>query len=179
MHFFTTVNYLTGKRMTNRTGQEVINMERRNALKASGGMGLLAVFGAFGLLRAGNAQAEWNKAAFSSKAMEEALAAMGITNAENNATAIQLTVPEIAENGAIVPVTVASTLPKVEQISIFVDKNPNVMAANFVFPEGTEGMVTTRVKMGQTASVVAVVKADGKYYRTSKEVKVTAGGCGG
>ena len=74
-----------------------------------------------------------------------------------------MTVPEIAENGAVVPVTVASTLANVEQISVFVDKNPNVMAANFVFPAGTEGLVTTRVKMGQTASVVAVVKADGKY----------------
>ena len=87
--------------------------------------------------------------------------------------------PEIAENGAIVPVTVASTLPNVEQISIFVDKNPNVMAANFIFPAGTESMVTTRVKMAQTSSVVALVKADGKFYRTAKEVKVTAGGCGG
>jgi sulfur-oxidizing protein SoxY len=179
MHFFTTVNYLTGKRMTNKTGHEVVNMERRNALKASGGIGLLAVFGAFGLLQAGNAQAEWNKAAFSSKAMDEALTTMGITNAENNATAIQLTVPEIAENGAIVPVTVSSTLPNVEQISIFVDKNPNVLAANFTIPAGTEGLVTTRVKMGQTSNVVALVKADGKFYRTAKEVKVTAGGCGG
>jgi sulfur-oxidizing protein SoxY len=156
-----------------------INLERRNALKAGGSFGLLALFGAFGLLKSGAARAEWNKAAFSSKAMDEALAAMGITNVENSATAIQLTVPEIAENGAIVPVTVASTLAKVEQISIFVDKNPNVMAASFVLPAGTEALVTTRVKMGQTSSVVALVKADGKYYRTSKEVKVTAGGCGG
>jgi len=156
-----------------------IDLSRREAIKAGGGFGLLALFGAFGLLKSGSAQAEWNKAAFSSKAMDEALAALGITNVENSATGIQLTVPEIAENGAIVPVTVASTLAKVEQISIFVDKNPNVMAANFVFPAGTEALVTTRVKMGQTASVVALVKADGKYYRTSKEVKVTAGGCGG
>jgi sulfur-oxidizing protein SoxY len=156
-----------------------IDLNRREAIKAGGGLGLLALFGAFGLLKSGSAQAEWNKAAFSSKAMDEALAAQGITNVENNASAIQLTVPEIAENGAVVPVTVASTLSNVEQISIFVDKNPNVMAANFVFPAGTEGMVTTRVKMGQTSSVVAVVKANGKFYRTAKEVKVTAGGCGG
>jgi sulfur-oxidizing protein SoxY len=166
--------------MTNRMEHEAINQGRRSALKAGGGIGLMAVMvGAFGLLKSGMAMAEWNKAAFSSKAMDEALSSLGATNIENNATAIQLTVPEIAENGAVVPVTVASTLANVEQISVFVDKNPNVMAANFVFPAGTEGMVTTRVKMGQTSSVVAVVKADGKYYRTSKEVKVTAGGCGG
>lgn len=156
-----------------------INLKRREALKTGGSLGLMALFGVFGMLKSSIAKAEWNKAAFSSKALDEAFNAMGISSPEVNATAIQLTVPEIAENGAVVPVTVVSTLPHVEQISIFVDKNPNVMAANFVFPAGTEGMVTTRVKMGQTASVVAVVKADGKYYRTSKEVKVTAGGCGG
>ncbi len=165
--------------MTNRTGQEVILMERRNALKAGGSFGLLALFGAFGLLKSGIALADWNKPAFTSKTMDDALAAMGAMSPENNSVFIHLTVPEIAENGAIVPVTVVSSLPKVEQISIFVDKNPNVMAANFIFPEGTEYMVTTRVKMGQTANVVALVKADGKFYRTAKEVKVTAGGCGG
>jgi sulfur-oxidizing protein SoxY len=156
-----------------------VDLERRKALKAGGSVGLLALFGAFGLFKPSAALAEWNKAAFTSKAMEDALNAMGATNPENNAVFIQLTVPEIAENGAVVPVTVISTLPNVEQISIFVDKNPNVMAANFIFPAGTESMVTTRVKMGQTANVVALVKADGKFYRTAKEVKVTAGGCGG
>lgn len=155
------------------------NLERRKALKTGASFGLLAVLGAFGLLKSGAAMAEWNKAAFSSKTMEDALSAMGVASPEDGAASIQLTVPEIAENGAVVPVTVASTLPNVEQISIFVDKNPNVMAANFVLPAGTEGMVTTRVKMGKTANIVAVVKADGKYYRTAKEVKVTAGGCGG
>ena len=77
------------------------------------------------------------------------------------------------------PVTVSSSMANVEQIAILVDKNPNVLAANFVFPQGTETMITTRVKMGQTANVIALVKADGKYFRTSREVKVTAGGCGG
>jgi sulfur-oxidizing protein SoxY len=156
-----------------------IDLERRKALKAGGSFGLLAILGVFGLLKSGLALAEWNKTAFSSKTMDEALSALGATAPENNATAIQLTVPEIAENGAIVPVTVSSTLPNVEQISIFVDKNPNVLAANFTIPAGTEGLVTTRVKMGQTSNVVALVKADGKFYRTAKEVKVTAGGCGG
>ncbi len=164
--------------MTNKTGHQV-NMERRNALKAGGGFGLMALFGAFGLLKSGLALADWNKPAFSAKTMDDALGAMGAATTEITANMIQLTVPEIAENGAIVPVTVASSIPKTEQISIFVDKNPNVMAANFVFPEGTESTVTTRVKMGKTANVVALVKADGKFYRTEKEVKVTAGGCGG
>jgi sulfur-oxidizing protein SoxY len=156
-----------------------IDLGRRKALRVGGGAGLLALFGTLGLLQSGAALAEWNKSAFSAKSMDDALNALGVIVPENNAASIQLTVPEIAENGAVVPVTVSSTLPNVEQISILVDKNPNVLAANFTIPAGTEGLVTTRVKMGKTASVVALVKADGKFYRVSKEVKVTAGGCGG
>lgn len=156
-----------------------IDLSRRKALKASGGVGLLALLGGIGLLRPSDALAEWNKAAFSSKAMDEALTGLGATTPEANAAGIQLTVPEIAENGSVVPVTVSSSLANVEQISILVDKNPNVLAASFTLPQGTEAFVTTRVKMGQTANVVAIVKADGKFYRTAKEVKVTAGGCGG
>jgi len=156
-----------------------IDLGRRKMLKVGGGAGLLALFGSLGLLQSGAALAEWNKNAFSAKNMDEALNALGVIVPENNAASIQLTVPEIAENGSVVPVTVSSSLPNVEQISILVDKNPNVLAANFTIPAGTEGMVTTRVKMGQTANVVALVKADGKFYRVAKEVKVTAGGCGG
>jgi sulfur-oxidizing protein SoxY len=156
-----------------------IDLNRRKALKAGGSMGLLALFGGLGLLQSGTALAEWNKTAFSAKSMDDALNALGVIIPENSATAIQLTVPEIAENGSVVPVTVASSLPDIEQISILVDKNPNVLAANFVIPQGTEGLITTRVKMGQTANVIALVKAGGKYYRVAKEVKVTAGGCGG
>ena len=156
-----------------------INTERRKALKAGGGIGLFAIFSALGLLPPGIALAEWNKNAFSAKNIDEALTAMGVSHTESNEVFIQLTVPEIAENGAIVPVKVVSTFPNVEQISILVEKNPNVLAGNFIFPQGTESMLTTRVKMGQTSNVIALVKADGKFYRTAKEVKVTAGGCGG
>jgi len=156
-----------------------INLLRRQVLKAGGSIGLLALFGAVGLLHSKVARAEWNKTAFAAKTMDEALGAMGVINAENNLIFIQLTVPEIAENGAVVPVKVVSKFQNVEQISILVDKNPNMLAANFIFPAGTESMVTTRVKMGQTGNIIALVKADGKFYRTAKEVKVTAGGCGG
>ena len=163
----------------NHSVDQGIDLERRKALKTGGGAGLLAVLGMLGLLKPGVAAAEWNKTAFSAKAMDDALNAMGVIAPQDNPAYVQLTVPEIAENGAIVPVKVASTLAGVEQISIFVEKNPNVMAANFVFPQGTEGMITTRVKMAQTSNVVALVKAGGKFYRAAREVKVTAGGCGG
>jgi sulfur-oxidizing protein SoxY len=92
---------------------------------------------------------------------------------------ITITAPDIAENGAVVPVAVASAIPKTESISILIEKNPNPLAASFTIPAGTEPSVGTRVKMGQTSNVYAVVKADGKFYMSGKEIKVTLGGCGG
>ena len=92
---------------------------------------------------------------------------------------INITSPDIAENGAVVPVSVASKLAKTESISILVEKNPNALSAAFEIPGGTEPFVSTRVKMGQTSNVYALVKADGKYFFATKEIKVTLGGCGG
>ena len=86
--------------------------------------------------------------------------------------------PDIAENGAVVPVGINTTL-KAQQMAILVEKNPSALAAQFFIPSGTEPFMTTRIKMGQTSNVYALVKADGKWYMSSKEVKVTLGGCGG
>ena len=85
---------------------------------------------------------------------------------------------DIAENGAVVPVGIVTTL-KAEQMAILVEKNPSALAAQFFIPAGTETFVTTRIKMGQTSNVYALVKADGKWSMAVKEVKVTLGGCGG
>lgn len=153
-----------------------IDLERRKALKAGGGLGLLALLGAVGLVRPEVAWAEWQKSAFDAKTMNEALDALGVTIPEDT-TAIQLTAPEVAENGAVVPVTVESSLARTEQISILVDKNPTMLVSSFTYSEGTEGYLSTRIKMAQTATVIALVKANGKFYRVSREVKVTAGGC--
>jgi sulfur-oxidizing protein SoxY len=159
-------------------GENMINMERRKALTTGGALGLLGLFTAIGLIRPGSAFAINEKDAFEAKSMADTLDALGVVIPENHAD-VHLTVPEIAENGAVVPVTVSSALPNTEQIFILVEKNPNVLAASFTFPEGTEKFVTTRVKMRETSLVIALVKANGKFYRTTKEVKVTAGGCGG
>ncbi len=156
----------------------MINLERRKALKKGGGLGLLGLFAVAGLIQPGVAAENVKKSAFESKSMSEAIEALGFGALEKS-NAIQLTVPEIAENGAVVPVTVVSSLAKTEQIHILIEKNPSVLAASFNFSEGREGMVTTRVKMIGTSQVIALVKADGKFYIVSKEVKVTAGGCGG
>ena len=153
-----------------------INPERRKALKTVGGAGLLGLLASIGLVQPGIALAEWQKTAFDAKTMGEALDALGAAIPENSA-AIQLSAPQIAENGAVVPITVNSSLARTERIAILVDKNPNMLVAIFSIPEGTEGFITTRIKMAQTSSVVVLVKAAGKFYRTSQEVKVTAGGC--
>jgi len=89
-----------------------------------------------------------------------------------------ITAPDIAENGAVVPIAVTSRLPKTQQISIVAEKNPFPLAATFDLAGGGEGYVSARIKMGQTSDVWAVVKADGKYYVARKEVKITVGGCG-
>ena len=96
-----------------------------------------------------------------------------------DSTDIVLKTPDIAENGAVVPIGITSSIPKTESIAILIEKNPNMLAASFDIPAGTDPSVGTRVKMGQSSNVYALVKADGKYYVAAKEIKVTLGGCGG
>ena len=155
-----------------------MNNQRRDTLKAGGSLGMLGLLAAVGLIKPETAQAAWNKAAFDAKDMDAAFAAVGAGKPAASAD-ISITAPDIAENGAVVPVGVVSKLPKTEYIAIMIEKNPAMLAASFTLPEGTAADVQTRVKMGQTSNVFAVVKADGKFYMTKKEVKVTLGGCGG
>lgn len=155
-----------------------MNNQRREVLKAGGGLGLFGLLVAAGLITPSEARAEWNKAAFDAKSIDETLKALGASGPASSAE-VQLTAPEIAENGAVVPVGVVSTLANVEAIAILIEKNPNPLAASFVLPAGTEPTIQTRVKMGQTSDVYALVKAGGKFYMAKKEIKVTLGGCGG
>ena len=151
---------------------------RRKALKQSAGLATFAALTTIGLIRPGQALAQDWKAAFETKSLADTIKALGGTTTTDSKD-ITITSPDIAENGAVVPVAVASAIPKTESISILVEKNPNLLAATFMIPAGTEPSVGTRVKMGQTSNVFAVVKADGKYYLAGKEIKVTLGGCGG
>lgn len=155
-----------------------IESSRREALKAGVGLSILGVLAAAGLIAPQEAQAEWNKTAFDGKTNAEALTALG-AGKPTVSRDVTLTVPDIAENGAVVPMGVATTLPNVEMIAILIEKNPNPLAASFKIPAGTEANVQTRCKMGQTSNVYGLVKAGGKFYVASKEVKVTLGGCGG
>ena len=152
---------------------------RRRILKAGGGSGLLAMLVVAGIVRPGDAlAADWNKTAFETKSLQDALKALGASSPASSAD-IVMRAADIAENGAVVPVGVESKIAGTESISILVDKNPTPLAASFGIPAGTEPSVTTRVKMGQTSDVYAVVKANGKFYVAKKEIKVTLGGCGG
>jgi sulfur-oxidizing protein SoxY len=91
---------------------------------------------------------------------------------------IAITAPDIAENGAVVPIAVTSRIPNTQSISIIAEKNPFPLAATFDLANGAEPYASVRIKMGQTSNVRAVIKADGKFYTAAKEVKVTVGGCG-
>lgn len=155
-------------------------MNRREVLKASSSGTVMALMLSAGLLKAGDVAAqEWNKNAFETKNLQDTVKALGGTTATESKDITFVNAPDIAENGAVVPVGVQSKIPKTEMIAILVEKNPNSLSASFMIPEGTEAVVSTRVKMGQTSNIHAVVKADGKFYFATKEVKVTLGGCGG
>lgn len=152
--------------------------QRRHLLKAGGGAAVLAALAAAGFVVPRRALADWNKQAFDAKTVDEALKALG-AEAPANSADVQILASDIAENGAVVPVQAVSKLAKTEKIAILVEKNPNMLAATFDLGPDTLADVTARIKMGQTSNVIVVVKADGKFYSTAKEIKVTLGGCGG
>lgn len=154
-------------------------MERREFIHKSSGAAALGLAAASGLVpAAANAQAAWNKGAFDSKTLAEAVKALGGGTATESKDVV-LQAPEIAENGAVVRIGAQSNVPGTTQIAFVVEKNPNALAALFDVPEGTDANVSTNVKMGQSSNVYAVAKAGDKFFYSAKEVKVTLGGCGG
>jgi sulfur-oxidizing protein SoxY len=142
-------------------------------------LALLSLMAAAGLMPAGVVWAdEWDKTAFAAKKMEDLLSILGAGTPKPSPEVV-LTAPEIAENGAVVPIEIESKLPETQSIAILIEKNPNILAASFVIPSGTLPWLQTRVKMAETCNVYVLVNAAGRFYYTSKEVKVTIGGCGG
>lgn len=155
-----------------------MNNQRRNVLKSGSGAALFGMLAAAGIITPGMALADWNKSAFDAKSMADTLKALGVA-ATTDSKDVQVTGPDIAENGAVVPVGVSSTLPNVSMVAILVEKNPNALAASFNLSADTEANVQTRIKMGQTSNIYALVKSGDKYFMATKEIKVTLGGCGG
>lgn len=155
-----------------------MNALRRNVLKGAAGAGTVAVAVAAGLLKPTMAMAVAPRSAFEAKSVGDAMKDMGVSSPADSKD-IVVKAPDIAENGAVVPVEVSSSIPGTTSIAIIAEKNVTPLVAQFDLMGGTEGFISTRIKMGATALIRAVVTAGGKNYTAAKEVKVTIGGCGG
>ena len=151
-------------------------MNRRTMLSRATAVATL--LGIAGLLPQA-AQAAYNSAAFEAKSMADLVKGLG-GSAPTESQEVTVTGPDIAENGAVVPIGASSALPGVKRLLVLVEKNPSVMSAMFDVSDEIEASFSTRVKMGQSSNVMAVaMMADGRVLFAQKEVKVTLGGCGG
>ena len=150
-----------------------VQYQRRDLLKRAG---VFAALAAGGLLTAREARAAEDALVFGAASMREALDALG--SVPTSGAQIVLTVPELAENGAVVPVTVESLLPGTHDIFIVVEANPNPMVVRFTIPQGTDAWVSTRIKMAESSIVYAIVRADGQLSSACRDTRVTVGGCG-
>jgi sulfur-oxidizing protein SoxY len=151
---------------------------RRLVLQGTGLAALIGL-GNFGFAPAfAAANDKYPEDAFKQKSDTDAIKSLYGKTAEPS-DKVKMDAPEIAENGAVVPISVTTSLPDVTSISILVAENPNALAASYVIPAGTMPSVANRLKMAKTTNVIAIVEAGGKLYSSTKEVKVTVGGCGG
>jgi sulfur-oxidizing protein SoxY len=153
---------------------------RRMILKGVGsvalaGLGIISLSPATAMAAAND---RYPEDAFKQKDDKEAIKLLYGRTAEPS-DKVKLDAPEIAENGAVVPISASTTLPEVTSVSFLVPENPNVLAAYYRIPPGTMPNVANRFKMAKTSNVIVIVEAGGKLYSATKEVKVTVGGCGG
>jgi len=156
-----------------------MNLLRRKFVKTTTFVGVTASAFGTGVLLPQRALGAYAKAAFEARDMNDAISASLGSDQHTASDAIKLKAPEIAENGAVVPVTVSSSLDNVDAISILASANANPLTSTYLLSSACEPYISTRIKMAKTADIIAVVKADGKLYSTTREVKVTIGGCGG
>ncbi len=155
------------------------SMKRRIFLKGSLATGAAGMAISAGLLTPRMVLAAWPKSAFEASTVDDAVKGLFGSSTLTGSDKIKIKAPDIAENGAVVPISVTTDIADIESISVVVEKNSSPLTASFILGAGTEGYVSTRIKMGKTSSVIAVVKSGDKLYSTGKEVKVTIGGCGG
>src|SRR5439155_16555556 len=138
----------------------------------------LAAALALAVLKPLAALAAWNKDAFGAKTAPDALKSLGVPGASPSKDVL-IEAPQIAENGAVVPIEISSNVPGTTSIMVLIEKNPFPLVGRFEFKEGALPFVKVNVKMGETSDVRVVAEAGGKHYSASKEIKVTIGGCGG
>ena len=155
-------------------------LNRRTFLKGTLASGVLTVAASAGLLKPTQVlAAAWPKSAFDAKTMDATISGLyGNASVAPN-PAIKIEAPLQAENGAVVPITVSTTLPNVESIAILVEKNATPLICNVALMNGAQGYFKVRMKMGKTSDVKVIVKAGGKLHSASQQIKVTVGGCGG
>jgi sulfur-oxidizing protein SoxY len=153
-------------------------MQRRVFLKGSVAASAVAIAASAGLLKPTRALAAWPKGSFEAKNIEDALKSLYGASAAEDSGAITIKAPIQAENGAVVPIAVSTTLPNPESISIMVKENPAplIITAHL---SGAAGYLSARMKMGKTSDVKVFVKSGGKVHMASQNIKVTVGGCGG
>jgi len=156
-----------------------MNLLRRKFLKTATYVSATATVIGSGVLLPQRVLGAYNAEAFEARDVSGALTASLGSDQHTASDTIKLKAPDIAENGAVVPVTVSSSLSNVEAISIIASANPVPLTSVYQLSSVSEAFISTRIKMIKTADVIAVVKADGKLYSATKEVKVTIGGCGG
>lgn len=154
-------------------------IKRRTFLKGTVATGALTVAVGSGFIKPGSVMAAWPEEAFTQKGTADAMSKLFGSASTTESGEIDLKTPDIAENGAVVPVSVTTSLAGVQSISIFIDKNPQPLACSCELTPGVEGYVSTRIKMGETSNVIAVVKTAKGLFSTKRMVKVTIGGCGG
>jgi sulfur-oxidizing protein SoxY len=157
-----------------------VNKQRRLIIKGSVASAALGTAIAAGLISPARVLAASKlQPAFEAKSPHDVLASLFPGDRIETSDAINIKAPDIAENGAVVPVTVSSSMAGIETISILVSQNATPLVASFDLTKDADAFVSTRIKMGKTSDVVAVAKVGDKLYRASREVKVTIGGCGG
>ena len=156
-----------------------MNTKRRVFLKGSLAAGTVGVAVGAGLIAPQAVLAAWNETAFRAKSIDSALSAAMGSSASEASDAIKIKAPDIAENGAVVPVSISADVANVESIALLAEGNDSPLVATFSMGDGGLPDVSTRIKMGKTSDVIAVVTADGRHYTAKRQVKVTLGGCGG
>lgn len=156
----------------------MISNKRRVFLKGTLAAGTVSVAVGAGLIAPGKLLAAWPSEAFNTRSFDGALqAALGTTSMA--AGDIEISAPEIAENGMVVPVEVRSGMPNVTEMALFVEKNGAPFTSKYMLGDAASPMFATRIKMGESSDVIAAVKSGGTWYSAVREVKVTIGGCGG
>ncbi len=156
-----------------------MNMKRRVFLKGTLASGAVAVAVGAGLLTSGQVLASWPESAFGNRPFNDALSNLHGSADLSDSDAIEIEAPDIAENGMVVPITIRTSLSNVESIDLLVAEGNSPLTSSYQMTPAVAGFISTRIKMGQSSDVVAVVKSGGKLHSARREVKVTVGGCGG